>query len=380
MSEELQRKLHLRNAPKRIECFDISNIQGRLAVGSMVTFDEGEPDKSRYRRFRIKTVPGADDFRMMYEVLQRRFTRAKRGRQLSRPAGGRRRQGAAQRRPRGPARARHRARSTPSAWRRMRVERDAAGRRDRRAARSASSCPAARIRWSSSATRPRCSCCSACATRRTASPSPTTASCAARSGLRSVLDAIPGIGSDAPQAPAAPLRQRAAHPRRQRRGLAEVPGISVGLAAQIRNSLAGPPRDRWRRRPQNRARFTDGRSRCTRCRRRCRLLCAHASIRCAACRSWSCAAVGAAARRRAWLDRGTTRPRRCRSPASAGCRGSAGLRDADACLAPRRRSRVLACVVWQPRRRSSLPAQASTRSCRAGRYACADRSRGRAGG
>jgi excinuclease ABC subunit C len=78
MSEELQRKLHLRNAPKRIECFDISNIQGRLAVGSMVTFDEGEPDKSRYRRFRIKTVPGADDFRMMYEVLQRRFTRAKR--------------------------------------------------------------------------------------------------------------------------------------------------------------------------------------------------------------------------------------------------------------------------------------------------------------
>jgi excinuclease ABC subunit C len=77
MSEELQRQLHLRNAPKRIECFDISNIQGRLAVGSMVTFDEGEPDKNRYRRFRIKTVPGADDFRMMYEVLTRRFARAK---------------------------------------------------------------------------------------------------------------------------------------------------------------------------------------------------------------------------------------------------------------------------------------------------------------
>ncbi len=77
MSEELQRALHLRNAPKRIECFDISNIQGRLAVGSMVTFDEGEPDKNRYRRFRIKTVAGADDFRMMYEVLTRRFARAK---------------------------------------------------------------------------------------------------------------------------------------------------------------------------------------------------------------------------------------------------------------------------------------------------------------
>jgi excinuclease ABC subunit C len=77
MSEELQRKLHLRNAPKRIECFDISNIQGSLAVGSMVTFDEGEPDKNRYRRFRIRTVPGADDFAMMYEVLKRRFARAK---------------------------------------------------------------------------------------------------------------------------------------------------------------------------------------------------------------------------------------------------------------------------------------------------------------
>jgi excinuclease ABC subunit C len=72
----LRRALHLRNAPKRIECFDISNIQGNLAVGSMVVFDEGEPDKNRYRRFRIKTVEGADDFAMMYEVLTRRYRRA----------------------------------------------------------------------------------------------------------------------------------------------------------------------------------------------------------------------------------------------------------------------------------------------------------------
>jgi excinuclease ABC subunit C len=76
ISEELQRRLHLRNAPKRIECFDISNIQGGLAVGSMVTFDEGRPDTSGYRRFRIKSVSGADDFRMMYEVLMRRYRRA----------------------------------------------------------------------------------------------------------------------------------------------------------------------------------------------------------------------------------------------------------------------------------------------------------------
>lgn len=74
--DQLRRTLHLRNAPKRIECFDISNIQGNLAVGSMVVFDEAEPDKNRYRRFRIKTVEGADDFAMMYEVLTRRYRRA----------------------------------------------------------------------------------------------------------------------------------------------------------------------------------------------------------------------------------------------------------------------------------------------------------------
>ncbi|MBI3248884.1 MAG: excinuclease ABC subunit UvrC [Deltaproteobacteria bacterium] len=74
--DSLRRALALRTAPKRIECFDISNIQGNLAVGSMVVFDEGEPDKNRYRRFRIKTVEGADDFGMMYEVLIRRYQRA----------------------------------------------------------------------------------------------------------------------------------------------------------------------------------------------------------------------------------------------------------------------------------------------------------------
>jgi excinuclease ABC subunit C len=78
ISDELRRKLHLRNAPKRIECFDISTFQGGMAVGSMVSFDEGQPDKSGYRRFRIKTVAGQDDFGMMFEVLRRRFERAKR--------------------------------------------------------------------------------------------------------------------------------------------------------------------------------------------------------------------------------------------------------------------------------------------------------------
>jgi excinuclease ABC subunit C len=75
MLVELKRRLHLRNVPKRIECVDISNLQGTLAVGSLVVFDQGEPDKGSYRRFRIRTVEGADDFAMMFEVLLRRFRR-----------------------------------------------------------------------------------------------------------------------------------------------------------------------------------------------------------------------------------------------------------------------------------------------------------------
>jgi len=78
MLQELQTRLHLRSAPKRIECFDIATIQGSYTVASMVTFDEGEPDKNRYRRFRVRTVEGTDDFGSMYEVLKRRFERAKR--------------------------------------------------------------------------------------------------------------------------------------------------------------------------------------------------------------------------------------------------------------------------------------------------------------
>jgi excinuclease ABC subunit C len=74
--EQLQERLHLRNFPRRIECFDMSNIQGTNPVGSMVTFTDGEPDKARYRKFQVKTVEGPDDFASMYEVLSRRYTRA----------------------------------------------------------------------------------------------------------------------------------------------------------------------------------------------------------------------------------------------------------------------------------------------------------------
>jgi excinuclease ABC subunit C len=69
----LVEKLKLRNLPRRIECFDISNIGGRYAVGSLVAFMAGVPAKEGYRHFRIRTVPGADDYAMMYEVLKRRY-------------------------------------------------------------------------------------------------------------------------------------------------------------------------------------------------------------------------------------------------------------------------------------------------------------------
>jgi excinuclease ABC subunit C len=72
---DLQARLELPALPVRIECYDISNIQGRHPVGSMVVFDEGRPKPAHYRHFRIKTVQGANDYAMLQEVLRRRFSR-----------------------------------------------------------------------------------------------------------------------------------------------------------------------------------------------------------------------------------------------------------------------------------------------------------------
>jgi excinuclease ABC subunit C len=72
---ELQEALELDEIPNRIECYDISNIQGTSAVGSMVVFERGRAKNSEYRRFKIKTVEGANDFAMLAEMLQRRFKR-----------------------------------------------------------------------------------------------------------------------------------------------------------------------------------------------------------------------------------------------------------------------------------------------------------------
>jgi len=72
---ELQTALGMAEPPNRIECYDISNIQGTAAVGSMVVFEQGVPNKKLYRRFNIKSVSGPDDFASMEEVLARRFKR-----------------------------------------------------------------------------------------------------------------------------------------------------------------------------------------------------------------------------------------------------------------------------------------------------------------
>src|SRR5690242_15775778 len=75
MLAALATALDLETPPRRIECYDISNIQGDSAVGSMVVFEDGRPRNDHYRHFRIKYVPGPNDFAMLQEVLRRRLER-----------------------------------------------------------------------------------------------------------------------------------------------------------------------------------------------------------------------------------------------------------------------------------------------------------------
>jgi excinuclease ABC subunit C len=82
-TEELKEQLNLPRLPLRIEGYDISNIHGTSAVGSMVVFQNGQPKKAHYRRFKIKAVEGIDDYAMMQEMLRRRFKRSARQEQPS---------------------------------------------------------------------------------------------------------------------------------------------------------------------------------------------------------------------------------------------------------------------------------------------------------
>ncbi len=75
--KELKEHLRLKRLPRRIECFDNSNFQGKDAVASMVSFVDAKPRKSEYKRFHIKTVEGPDDFASMREIIKRRYGRVK---------------------------------------------------------------------------------------------------------------------------------------------------------------------------------------------------------------------------------------------------------------------------------------------------------------
>ena len=75
MLTALAEALDLESPPKRIECYDISNIQGDSAVGAMVVFEDGRPRNDHYRHFKIKVTPGPNDFAMLQEVLRRRLER-----------------------------------------------------------------------------------------------------------------------------------------------------------------------------------------------------------------------------------------------------------------------------------------------------------------
>jgi excinuclease ABC subunit C len=72
---EIGERLQLSRLPRRMECFDISNVQGKQSVGSMAVLLEGEPAKGEYRHFRFRSVEGADDYASLYEVLKRRLSR-----------------------------------------------------------------------------------------------------------------------------------------------------------------------------------------------------------------------------------------------------------------------------------------------------------------
>jgi len=80
--DRLQRRLALERPPERIECFDLSNIAGTEGVGSMVVFEKGKPAPAAYRKYRIRSAPGRDDYAMQSEVLARRYKKTDTGEPL----------------------------------------------------------------------------------------------------------------------------------------------------------------------------------------------------------------------------------------------------------------------------------------------------------
>ena len=259
--EEIAEALDLDSAPLRIECYDISHLQGDDVVASMVVFEDGLPRKSEYRRFQIKGFEGQDDVRSMHEVITRRFRRylaekEKTGEwadgrtpvpeatvtETARPA---RRPEDDEAAPSGSPTRRSSSSSTagsrrspppsgpwtssvsttspsaawPSAWRR-------------------SGCPARTTRSSCPAPARASTCSSGSGTRPTASRSPTSAPSAAKRFRSSPLDAVPGLGETRKQA----LLKHFGSVKRLRSAtidqICEVPGIGRKTAETIAAALA----------------------------------------------------------------------------------------------------------------------------------------------
>ena len=226
------RYLGLPEAPLRIECYDMAHLQGTDYVGSMVVLEDGLPNKREYRRFKVH-VPGNDDYAAMEEVLTRRLTAylAERDRPTAASAGDK---PGALRLP--AAAARRRRRQGPARRGRAGRARARAGGRDPRRRRWPSgsrrcSCPGGRSRWRSRGGARRCSCCSASATRPTASPTRSTASGAAKRMTTSALDGIAGLGET-----------------RKKRLVKELGGVNAVKAADARRPAGAAVAARRRRR------------------------------------------------------------------------------------------------------------------------------------
>ena len=211
---DLQERLQLPNLPSRLECLDISTLQGEQPVGALVAFTDGVPDKSGYRRFRIREVAGQDDYAMLREVVLRHY--GKEGQELPDLLvvdGGRGQLNVVLRDPERTGPDKHPGGGPGQG--------DGAGRppgaRPPLSAGAQESSPACRPT-------PRAGCCSCgSGTKPTASPSPTTANGPAKRLLASALDQAPGIG-----------------PVRRQRLLQHFPNLEALKAATVEEMAALP--------------------------------------------------------------------------------------------------------------------------------------------
>jgi excinuclease ABC subunit C len=229
--DALREELALPRLPVRIECYDISNTMGTNSVASMVVFQGGRPAKDQYRRFKIKTVEGADDFASMAEVIRRRLERLEEEDEKFLPApdlivldGGKGQLSA-----------------VVPVFDEMNVGEDlpdiplrSLAKRDEEVFQPGRPEPVLLKRNS-----PSCTCSSGSATRPTASPTPTIARCAARAMTQSVLDDLPGHRPRAPKADPRPLRHPRRLPQRLPRELEAVPASPAASPARSTRGCTG---------------------------------------------------------------------------------------------------------------------------------------------